>query len=143
MPPQQFRAPLKRSTKAALSPRMARPPRRPIVGAIRPARREPDRRTTIAKVLALWPHEIEDESVSGRERILAKLRQALRAERRRGLSGHWTYDLARHVELLRVYREELAAVAGRPNDNVTREYAPALRAGGRESRVVKASNRSG
>jgi hypothetical protein len=41
-------------------------------------------------------------------RILARLRKALRAERRRGLAGHWTYDLARHVELLRVYRLELA-----------------------------------
>jgi hypothetical protein len=75
-------------------------------------RLQQDRHTTLAKVLALWPREIEDESLSGRQKILAKLRQALRAERRRGLSGHWTYDLARHVELLRVYREELAAVAG-------------------------------
>jgi hypothetical protein len=68
-------------------------------------------------VLALWPHEIEDESLSGSQKILARLRQALRAERRRGLSGHWTYDLARHVELLRVYRAELDVIAGRPNDN--------------------------
>jgi hypothetical protein len=37
------------------------------------------------------------------------LRRALRAERRRGIAGHWTYDLARHVELLRVYRLELVA----------------------------------
>ena len=57
----------------------------------------------IARVLALWPHELEDESLGGRSLIVARLRQALRAERRRGLSGHWTYDLARHVELLRVY----------------------------------------
>jgi len=66
-------------------------------------------------VLALWPHELEEESLNGRQKRLAKLRQALRAERRRGLSGHWTYDLARHVELLRVYREELAAATSRPD----------------------------
>jgi hypothetical protein len=64
--------------------------------------------------------------------MLARLRQALRAERRRGLSGHWTYDLARHVELLRVYREELAAVAGRANDNAAAEYPAALRAARRK-----------
>jgi hypothetical protein len=85
--------------------------------------------------LALWPHEIEDESFSGSQKILARLRQALRAERRRGLSGHWTYDLARHVELLRVYRAELAVIAGRPNDNdnETTGYPTAKLAARRES----------
>jgi len=82
------------------------------IGPTRPPQPHLDRRTAIAKALALWPHELEDESGSGRERVLAQLRQALRAERRRGLAGHWAYDLARHVELLRIYREELAAVAG-------------------------------
>ena len=66
-----------------------------------------DRRTELPRVLPLWPHEVEDESLEGRRRILAMLRRALRAERRRGIAGHWTYDLARHVELLRVYRLEL------------------------------------
>jgi hypothetical protein len=68
-----------------------------------------DRRTELPHVLPLWPHELEDETPEGRWRILGKLRSALRAERRRGVAGHWTYDLARHVELLRVYRLELAA----------------------------------
>jgi hypothetical protein len=53
---------------------------------------------------------LEDQSAPARERIVAKLRKALRAERRRGLAGHWTYDLARHIELLRLYRGELAAL---------------------------------
>lgn len=74
-----------------------------------------DRRVAIARVLALWPHELEDESPAARQRIVAKLRRALRAERRRGVAGHWTYDLARDVELLRVYREELATIAGLPD----------------------------
>ena len=69
-----------------------------------------DRRAAVPKVLAVWPHELADESLSGRLTILAKLRRALRHERRRGIAGHWCYDLARHSELLRVYREELAAV---------------------------------
>jgi hypothetical protein len=66
-----------------------------------------DRAAALAKVLPLWPHELEDVSPTGRRHILAKLRRALRAERRRGVSGHWTYDLARHAELVRLYREEL------------------------------------
>jgi hypothetical protein len=59
-------------------------------------------------VIPLWPSELDDESPEGRRHILAMLRRALRAERRRGLAGHWTYDLARHAALLRVYRLELA-----------------------------------
>jgi hypothetical protein len=42
-------------------------------------------------------------------RLLARLRCALRRERQRGLSGHWTYDLARHAQLLRAYRADVAA----------------------------------
>jgi hypothetical protein len=68
-----------------------------------------DRRIDLPRALPLWPHEIADDSVCGRKKIVAKLARALRAERRRGLAGHWTYDLARHSELLRVYRLELAA----------------------------------
>lgn len=82
------------------------------IRALRPPRAEYDRRTALAKVLALWPHEIEDESREGRAHILARLRRALRAERQRGLAGHWTYDLARHAELLRVYKQELLELAG-------------------------------
>lgn len=68
-----------------------------------------DRHAELARVLPLWPHELDDQTPQGRMRVLAKLRSALRAERRRGVAGHWTYDLARHAELLRVYRLELAA----------------------------------
>jgi hypothetical protein len=50
-------------------------------------------------------------SPAGRAHILATLERALRAERRRGIAGHWTYNLARHVQLLRVYRSEKAATA--------------------------------
>ncbi|HAH63923.1 MAG TPA: hypothetical protein DCL72_00255 [Rhizobiales bacterium] len=39
---------------------------------------------------------------------LMKLRRALRAERRRGLAGHWSYDLNRHLGLLSAYKGELA-----------------------------------
>ena len=85
-----------------------RPP--PSLGPAEPWQPDQDRRAAIARVLPLWPHELGDTSQVGRHRILAKLRRALRAERRNGVGGHWSYDLARHVELLRVYRRELAAL---------------------------------
>ncbi len=63
----------------------------------------------LPKLVPLWPSEIETPSLADHARLLAKLRRALRAERRRGIGGHWTYDLARHAQLLRAYRAETAA----------------------------------
>jgi hypothetical protein len=87
------------------TPAAAGPPSRP--------RRPYDRDAELPRILPLWPHEVEDDTPQGRARIVVRLRRALRAERRRGISGHWTYDLARHAELLRVYRLELAALGAR------------------------------
>lgn len=67
------------------------------------------RETDLPKLLPLWPSELEVRTPSDHLRLLARLRRALRAERRRGLSGHWTYDLSRHAQLLRAYRAEAAA----------------------------------
>jgi hypothetical protein len=64
------------------------------------------RETELMRLLPLWPHEVADQSPSGRRRNLALLRRALRAERKRGLAGHWTYDLSRHAQLLALYRAE-------------------------------------
>ncbi len=36
---------------------------------------------------------------------LAKLLKLLRAERRKGINGHWAYDLPRHRAMLEVYWE--------------------------------------
>jgi hypothetical protein len=65
----------------------------------------------LPKLIALWPHELDDESPEGCRRILAKLRSALRAERRRALSGHWSYDLNRHLGLLSAYKGETARLS--------------------------------
>ena len=85
-------------------------PRNGRIRALRPPAPRIDRSRALGRLLPLWPHELEDESVPARLRIIARLRKVLRAERRRGLAGHWTYDLARHVELLRLYRGELTAL---------------------------------
>ncbi|MEZ5829262.1 MAG: DUF6477 family protein [Hyphomicrobiales bacterium] len=83
----------------------------------------------LPRVLALWPEEIEDRSEEGGLRLLAKLRNALRAERRRALAGHWSYDLNRHLGLLSAYKGELAGIrlmrtSTQPN------WAPRVRKGG-------------
>lgn len=65
----------------------------------------------LSRLLPLWPCEIEDVSPQGRARLVATLERALRAERRRGRSGHWTYDVARHAALLAAWRRERAALA--------------------------------
>lgn len=71
----------------------------------------------LSRLLPLWPDEIADESLGARHRpsarhqdLLAIMRRALRAERQRGVGGHWTYDLARHAQLLEACRTELAAL---------------------------------
>lgn len=66
------------------------------------------RKRDLPRLLPLWPHELETASLAEHARLLARMRRALRMERQRGISGHWTYDLARHAELLRAYRAEAA-----------------------------------
>jgi hypothetical protein len=67
------------------------------------------RERDLVKLIALWPREIEDRSTKGALHILAKLRRALRAERTRGLAGHWSYDLNRHLGLLSAFKGELTS----------------------------------
>lgn len=66
----------------------------------------------LPKLLALWPHELEDESEAGRVAILRRLEKALRAERRRALAGHWAYDLNRHLALIAAYKAERRSLTG-------------------------------
>jgi len=60
----------------------------------------------LPKLIALWPRELDDESAEGCRLVLGKLRRALRAERRRASSGHWSYDLNRHLALVTAYKAE-------------------------------------
>ena len=63
----------------------------------------------LPKLVPLWPREIAAMSRADHARLLARLRRALRAERQKGIGGHWSYDLARHAQLLRAYRAEAKA----------------------------------
>jgi hypothetical protein len=67
------------------------------------------RETDLPKLIGLRPHEFADPSRVDHQKLIAKLERALRAERRRGRSGCWTYNLARHDQLLVAYRAERRA----------------------------------
>jgi hypothetical protein len=63
-------------------------------------------------LIGLWPSELQNGSVEAAEKVVALLRKAIRAERRRGQSGHWTYDLNRHLALSDALKAEEARLAG-------------------------------
>jgi hypothetical protein len=69
-----------------------------------------DRGRDLPPLLALWPWELEDAGIDGQQRLVARIRRALRLERQRAIAGHWTYDLARHARLLAAYRSEVASL---------------------------------
>ena len=65
-----------------------------------------DRRLCLPRVMAIGPDEIADRGEDTARRIVRRLAAALRSERARGRAGHWTYDLNRHVALIRAYKAE-------------------------------------
>ena len=65
-----------------------------------------DRMRDLPRMLRLWPQEIGRLSESDQAWLVERLAQVLRAERQRGLTRHWSYDLSRHAGLLRAYRAE-------------------------------------
>jgi hypothetical protein len=80
-----------------------------IVG-FRPPVARCDRTSDLVRLLPLWPEELADTSIAGRTKLVQLLERALRAERQRGVGGHWTYDLSRHASLMWALREERAAL---------------------------------
>jgi hypothetical protein len=62
-----------------------------------------------------------------REAALARIEARACAERRRGLAGHWTYDLARHTELVRVIEQEKALLAAEDLKVARRKHQTAVR----------------
>ncbi len=75
-----------------------------------PAAREYQRARDLPRLLGMWPHDIHDTSDIGVFRVIARLRKALRAERRLGLAGRWSYDLERHLALARALKAEIEAL---------------------------------
>lgn len=69
------------------------------------------RERDLPQLIAMWPAELARCDRHGQTAVVRSLHNALRAERRRALAGHWTYDLARHSQLLAAYRAEVSTLA--------------------------------
>jgi hypothetical protein len=64
------------------------------------------RQRCLPALVPMLPSEIADPGETMRRRIVGRLARALRAERRRGRAGHWSYDINRHIALVQAYEAE-------------------------------------
>jgi hypothetical protein len=60
----------------------------------------------LAHLLGIHEAEAADLSLSGRLKIIAKLKAARRVEIARGRAGSWLYDVNRHLNLCAALRQE-------------------------------------
>jgi len=70
-----------------------------------------ERRRDVPKLTRLDLANVATETVEEAQAIIALLWRALRAERNRARSGHWTYDLNRHIALRHAYVAETQRLA--------------------------------
>ncbi len=70
-----------------------------------------DRDRHLPALIRIEPWAAVGETRPAVEAILARLERALRAERNRARSGHWTYDLNRHIALRQAHRAESERLA--------------------------------
>ena len=85
--------------------------RRAIAATVRAGAKAYDRTRDLPALIRLDPRELGKGAVCDASAILARLERALRAERQRARSGHWTYDLNRHIALHQAYAAERERLA--------------------------------
>ena len=64
------------------------------------------RQRDLPGLLHLFPAEIETLGARKSDTVLRMIMRALRAERKRGETGHWRYSMNRHIGLLQAFRAE-------------------------------------
>lgn len=64
------------------------------------------RRRELAQLLGIREAEAAERSLSGRLKIIAKLKAARQVEIARGRAGSWLYDVNRHLNLCAALRQE-------------------------------------
>ena len=69
-----------------------------------------DRSRTLPGVLPLMAGQCDGPEPDTTKRIVRRLADALRRERRLGRAGHWTYDLNRHIALAQAFKAESDAL---------------------------------
>lgn len=70
-----------------------------------------ERARCLPRVLPLSPSEWEGPEPATTRRLVARLADALRRERRLGRAGHWAYDLNRHIALAQAWTAETARLS--------------------------------
>ncbi len=80
-----------------------------ISTTVKAGMRHYDRARHLPALIGIDPGALSGDALSGvalsggegmsKKTILARLKRALRAERQRARSGHWAYDLNRHIAL--------------------------------------------
>jgi hypothetical protein len=74
------------------------------------------RERDLPRLLRIMPQRDRRDTSAELEMIVRLLERALRAERNRARSGHWTYDLNRHIALHQAHlaeRKKLEAMTGK------------------------------
>ena len=82
--------------------------RRVFASSVRAGVKCYDRMRDLPALIRLDPFAEPPESAEELQAVVARLERALRAERNRARSGHWTYDLNRHIALRQAYVAERA-----------------------------------
>ena len=70
-----------------------------------------DRERDLPALIRADPFSPMPDTAEAGKAVLARLERALRAERKRAHSGHWTYDLNRHIALRQAYLAETERLA--------------------------------
>lgn len=107
---------LKRQGSGEGQRRPRRPQFRPVVqgaieNSVRAGAKAYDRGRDLPGLIRIDPSACGAEDVGDLEVIVARLERALRAERNKARSGHWTYDLNRHIALRQAHRAETTRLA--------------------------------
>ena len=77
----------------------------------------------LAQLLGIHEAEAADLSLSGRLKIIARLKAARRVEIARGRAGSWLYDVNRHLNLCAALRQEYEVLATFFAENASRRGA--------------------
>jgi hypothetical protein len=85
--------------------------RKAIEGAVRAGAEAYRRERDLPRLVRIEPRTPGTETIADVETIVARLERALRAERNRARSGHWTYDLNRHIALRQAHLAETERLA--------------------------------
>jgi hypothetical protein len=82
-----------------------------VHGAVRAGATRYERMRDLPALIRLDPFADIGDTPEAIEAILSRLERALRAERNRARSGHWTYDLNRHIALRQAHLAETERLA--------------------------------